>query len=86
MSQKSCKGLNYSEYYANKRYECTSNSVTCQSNYVPVTCQSNYVPVACSESCKPVYDILIGKEKIIPIQTHCSTTPVYDILADHTEC
>ena len=86
--KKSCAGLNYSEYYANKRYECiTKMPVNCiQPIHVPVICNQSICAPFCNSSSKPVYDILMGKEKPLPTQTYCNTTPVNDILAYRCKC
>jgi hypothetical protein len=95
--KKSCQGISYNEYYANKRYECpcpTPAPTPCPTPYTPCTkpvCdiligQSKLCPVPTPCVTKPVCDILRCNEpKICPIQTPCDATPVCDILADRCD-
>ena len=78
--KKSCQGISYNDYYANKRYECqrpcTRPYPPCPTSYPP--CPTSYTP--CAPYCNPLCDILIGQQKNCPVSTPCHSKPVCDIL------
>jgi hypothetical protein len=89
--KKSCQGISYNEYYANKRYECPSAPcpTPCPTPYTPCVPYSVcdiligqpkqcLIPTPCHP--KLVCDILIGQQKKCPVPTPCVTVPVCDVL------